>query len=162
MKEFIKKHYNKILKIIILAFDVLCIPLAVICRSASEIMLQDDGICVWTTAGIQCFTCGGTHFVNDLLSFRLIDAMVDNPLLFAALVYLLITLVALNLYFVFKDRLGLRMLRVMYNVPVIIAWVIAGCAFFFIRNFDAFMHIDEVLPKVIRVCLWMVGLQSEF
>ena len=162
MKEFIKKYYKRILKIIILVFDALCIPAAVICQIVSGNMLKADAPCVWTTIGIQCFTCGGTHFVNDLLSFRLIDAMVDNPLLFAVSVYLLITLVALNLYFIFKVRFGLRMLRVMYNVPVIIAWVIAGCAFFFIRNFDAFMHIDEVLPKVIRVCLWMVGLRSEF
>ena len=158
MKEFIKKYYKKIFKIIILAFDVLCVPLAVICRSASEMMLQNDGICVWTMAGIRCFTCGGTHFVNDLLSFRILEAMVDNPLLFVVAAYLFVTLAALNLYRLFDLEFARRMLRLMYNVPVIIAFVISGGVFFFVRNFEAFMHLDEVVPKVWKITLWMIGL----
>ncbi len=158
MKEFFKKHYKKILRIIILTIDVLCVPAAMICQHLSGNMLQANAPCVWTTVGVQCFTCGGTHFVNDLLSFRLIDALVDNPLLFALSVYLLVTLIALNLYLWFDLKFAGRMLRLMYNVPVIIAWVISGCVFFFVRNFEAFMNIGEVAPKVWRICLWMVGL----
>ena len=160
MKEFFKKYYKRILKILIIVVDALCIPGAIICQNLSGNMLQADAPCVWTTIGIECFTCGGTHFVNDLLSFRIIDAMVDNPLLFVLSVYLLITLIAMNLYWLFKIKFARRMLRLMYNVPVIIAWVVAGCIFFFIRNFDAFMHLDVVLPKVIKVCLWMVGITT--
>ncbi len=157
MKEFVKKYHKRILKIIILAFDVLCIPLSVICRNVSVIMLQNEGVCVWTTAGIQCFTCGGTHFVNDLLSFRIIDAMVDNPLLFVITTYLLITLIALNLFLLFDIKFARRTLRLMYNVPVLIAFVIAGCVFFCIRNFEALMHLDEVIPAVWGITLWMFG-----
>ena len=158
MKEFIKKHYKKIFGIIVLVLDALCIPVAVMCRYISEIMLQSEGVCVWTLAGIRCFTCGGTHFVNDLLSFRIIDAMVDNPLFFLIAVYLFITLIALNLYLFFDVRFARRMLRLMYNVPVAIAFVIAAGVFFCIRNFEAFMHLDEVIPTVWRITLWMIGL----
>ena len=109
-------------------------------------------------AGIRCFTCGGTHFVNDLLSFRILEAMVDNPLLFVVAAYLFVTLAALNLYLLFDLKFARRMLRLMYNVPVIIAFVISGGVFFFVRNFEAFMHLDEVVPKVWKITLWMIGL----
>lgn len=158
MKEFIKTHYKRILRIIIIALDVLYVPLAVICRGVSEAMLERGGVCAWTLAGIQCFTCGGTHFVNDLLSFRIVDAMIDNPLLFVIAVYLLVTLVALNLYLLFDLKFARRMLRLMYNLPVLIAFVIAAGVFFFVRNFDAFMNIGEVAPKVWRITLRMIGM----
>lgn len=141
----------------VVAIDALIVPMAVICRFVSEIMLQGEGVCVWTLAGIECFTCGGTHFVNDLLSFRIVDAMVDNPLLFAITVYLLITLIALNLFLLANLKFAGRVLRLMYNLPVAAAWVVAACLFFFIRNFEAFMNIDEVAPRVWRVTLWMLG-----
>lgn len=157
MKEFLKKHRQGMLKTIIITVDVLCIPLSVICRIISEGMLQADGVCVWTLAGIQCFTCGGTHFINDLLSFRLVDAMVDNPLLFVIAVYLFVTLVALNLYLLFDIKFARRALVLMYNVPVVIAFVIAVCVFFCLRNFEAFMHLDEVIPNVWKITLWMFG-----
>lgn len=158
MKEFIKKYYKITLKIIILVFDVLCIPAAVICRIISGNMLLADAPCAWTTIGIQCFTCGGTHFVNDFLSFRIIDAMEDNFLLFAIAVYLLVTLVTLNLYFVFNLRFARRILKIMYNIPMIIAWVIFACAFFVVRNVDALTRLDEVIPDAWRITLWMIGL----
>ena len=158
MKEFIKKYYKRVLKIIIVALDVLCIPLAMICREISDVMLKTEGVCVWTTAGIQCFTCGGTHFVNDLLSFKIVDAMVDNPLLFVIALYLLITFIILNLYLLFGLKFARRALRLMYNVPVAISFVIFGCVFFCVRNFDALMHLDKVIPVVWEISLRMLGL----
>ena len=98
MKQFFKAHYKKI---IILGIDVLCVIAAVLARPMSEWMLTSDSACAWTLWGGQCLTCGGTHFVNDLTSFRIIAAFMDNQFLFILTLYFLVTMVMLNLMMLF-------------------------------------------------------------
>ncbi len=132
MKAFFKTHYKKI---IVLASDVLCVLAALICAPLSRILLEHtNNTCFWEVMGGKCATCGGTHFVNDFLSGRFAAAFMDNQLLFCMTVYLLATLLVLNLYWLFDLAFAKKILKVMYNIPVLIIFGVALLAFLIWRN----------------------------
>lgn len=145
MKSFFKKDYKKIL---ILSADVLCLVAALICKPLSALMLSTEKTCAWTVWGGQCLTCGGTHFVNDLLSFRIGQAFMDNQLLFIAALYLFVTLLFLNLLWLFEFPFAKKALRVMYNIPVLILFAVGTLAFLILRNLYAFENLFEILKKI--------------
>jgi len=145
MKEFIKKHYKKI---IILSIDVLCLIIALCCKPLSDLMLSNDSACIWTTLGGQCLTCGGTHFVNDLFSLRIADAFMDNQLLFIATIYFAITLIVVNLLWLFDLSFALKILKWMYNIPVLIVFSVGTIAFLLWRNLPELIRVIEIAPAL--------------
>lgn len=154
MKEFLKKYYKKI---IILSIDVLCLIIALCCKPLSDLMLSNDSACLWTTLGGQCLTCGGTHFVNDLFSFRIADAFMDNQLLFIMAAYFGITLIVVNLLWLFDLSFARKILKWMYNIPVLIVFSVGTIAFLLWRNIPAFIKIIEIVPALWEKILEIVA-----
>lgn len=143
MKAFLRKH-NK--KIIILSADLLCVLLALISEPWSGALLQKaDNTCLWTVLGLQCPTCGGTHFVNDLLSGRIGAAFMDNQFLFLATIYLAVSLILLNLRILFDWGFAKKMLGWMYNIPALITWGVGLLAFVILRNLTGMIHLLQML-----------------
>lgn len=145
MKEFLRKHYKKI---IVLSIDALCLIIALCCKPLSELMLSSDTDCLWASLGGQCLTCGGTHFVNDLFSLRIADAFMDNQLLFIVTVYFAITLIVVNLLWLFNLSFALKILKWMYNIPVLIVFSVGTIAFLLWRNLPALIRAVEVAPAL--------------
>lgn len=146
MKEFWKK-YNK--KIIMLSSDLLIVPGILLCRWLSSTMLSTETVCVWLRLGGKCITCGGTHFVNSLCSGDIIGAFGYNPFLLALTIYAVITLVFLNLHFLFDLPFAKKVLRGMYSIPavVLILWVMM--LFLFLRNIPLWIRIIHLVGYLI-------------
>ncbi len=148
MKEFFKTHRKRI---VILACDALCVLAALICGPLSQALLQHtDQVCIWNAMGGQCLTCGGTHFVNDLLSFRIGAAFMDNQLLFVMTLYLLVSLIFLNLYLLFDLAFAKRVLKWMYNIPVLIVFCSFMLVFFIVRNVPMFLNFAQILTDLLE------------
>ena len=141
MKNFFKAHRKKIW---IVSMDVLCLPAAILFRYLSALMLQGDSVCVWVRLGGQCITCGGTHFVNDLLSGRIGMAFWDNQFLFVLCVYFAVSWILLNLYWLFDLAFAKKMLGLMYNIPMLIIFCVAMFGFLFWRNI-------HLIPKLVQL-----------
>lgn len=143
MKPFLKKHAKKIM---LLACDLLCVIAALICGPLSGVMLQDaNHSCVWALMGFQCLTCGGTHFVNDLLSGRIGAAFMDNQFLFIATAYLAVSLIVLNLWLLFDWGFAKKVLGWMYNIPTLIVWGVGVLAFLIWRNLPMMTSMLQML-----------------
>ena len=78
MKAFLKKYQWPL---VLIAGDILLVIGCFVCRWLSGQMLESDTVCLFLLLGGKCITCGGTHFVRDLCSFRILDAMQDNVFL---------------------------------------------------------------------------------
>ena len=144
MKRFLKKHYKRI---IVLLLDAMIVPGALVCKLLTEHMLETEATCAWTVFGGKCLTCGGTHFVRDLSAFilggditsgfekhYLLDAFLDNQLLFVMTLFFFVTLVMFNLWFVFGLDLGKKGLKIMYSVPSAIIFGVVVIGFLVWRN----------------------------
>lgn len=146
MKQFFKVHYKKIT---VLSLDVLCLLAALICRPLSASMLESGSECYWSLMGIRCFTCGGTHFVNDLLSFRIGAAFADNQLLFIMTAYLGASLILFNLLWLFELGFAKKVLKVMYSIPALILMGVGMITFFVWRNWALIMRILRLLVAIV-------------
>ena len=143
MLKTIKKHY---VKIIIIACDLLVLPLIMLCRSLSSKLLDVAATqCVWELLGAKCITCGGTHFVRDICSGRFIDAFFDNQYLFILAVYFLITLIALNLCFVFGVKWAKKLLIKMYSITALIIAGVGMVAFVVLRNIPFWIALARLI-----------------
>lgn len=145
MNRFFKKQYKRI---IILGADLLCLVLALVCRPLSAQMLSNETTCWYSTWGGQCLTCGATHFVNDLLSFRIGQAFLDHQLLFVLTVFFLITLVMLNLWLLFDLAFAKKMLKWMYHIPTLVLFVLGVIVFMIRRNLGAFDDLLLVFQRI--------------
>ncbi len=146
MKQFLKKHYKRI---IILTCDAMIVPMALLCKLITENMLKTDSTCAWTLLGGQCISCGGTHFVNDLASLRIVDAFFDNQLMFFITLFFIATLIMFNLWWVFDLSFGKKALVRMYSVPTVIIFCSALIIFLVWRNWFA-------IPTFIRFAVALV------
>lgn len=146
MKAFLKKHLKRI---IILSCDVLIIPVLFFCRWLSGTMLQTDNPCMWTLVGIKCATCGGTHFVNDLLNGRIVDAFWDNHLMFITLVFFGIAYIFLNLYLLFDLKFAHIAVFFMCNPATIVYFFFLTILFTIARNVPYFIYAAQVIISAI-------------
>lgn len=143
MKTFFKTHYKKI---IVLVLDVLCVIGVIVSGPVSEAMLQQtDKICMWDAMGIQCMTCGGTHFVNDLVSGRIGAAFMDNQFLFLVTLYLAVTMVFLNLFCLFDLAFAKKVLKCMYNLRALIVFGVVTVVYFIARNIPFITKVLQAL-----------------
>ena len=139
------KHLLKNKKFWLLAADVL-LPLAgVACLWLSRYMLTWDRPCWFTLLGGKCLTCGGTHFVRDLLSGHILLAFTDNPLLFVMAVYSAVSYILLHLSWLWDLPFARKALSKLYNMPMFFAWVTFGAVFFIVRNIPLFINVWNIL-----------------
>ncbi len=143
MFRWIKKHY----KLLIILTDVMIIPGMLLCRWLTENMLATNNPCMWTLLGGKCITCGGTHFVNDLCNLRILDALADNPFLFFTGLYLAVSFVFLNLWWVFGLTFFKKVLKKMFNIPVLIVWLVIMVLFLLVRNIPTAINIYHILSR---------------
>jgi hypothetical protein len=139
-----KKLYNK--KILILV-DVLAIPLGFFCHWLTTVMLAGDRPCAWTLMGGQCLTCGGTHFVNSLLSGHISQAWHHNEFLFVLTVLLLLSWVLVHCHLLGHARWAAKVLRVLYSIPSLIVAVSPMIVFLILRNWPLFQQVWEILQN---------------
>ncbi len=143
MNAFWKQNRSKI---ILLSCDLLCVIGAFVCGPLSGAMLKGaKSSCLWESIGFSCLTCGGTHFVNDLFSGRIGMAFMDHQLLFFAAVYLAVSLLVLNLSVLFGVGFAKKMLRGMYNIPMLIVWCAGALVFLILRNLPAVVEILQAI-----------------
>ena len=148
MKEFLKKHYKKLL---VIPFDISLIPFFVICRLLSGLLLEKTNyVCTWVLLGGQCVTCGGTHFVNDFLSGRLHAAFLDNQLLFVVAIYFFISLILLNAWCLFDLEFAKHCLIHMYGFIAFGIFVLLMIWFVILRNIPAFINVTKILLAIFR------------
>lgn len=144
MKEFFVKHRAKLLFIC----DILIIPAMFFCRWLSGAMLTGiDSECMWTYFGGQCVTCGGTHFVNVLLSGHIIEAFKYNQFIFLCLVLLILVYILLHLYWWFKLDFAKKILRYVFSIPSLIIFLSIMLVFLVVRNIPAVINIINLIKS---------------
>lgn len=143
MFAWLKKQHN----IWLILANVMIVPGIFLCRWLTENMLASDNPCIWTLLGGQCITCGGTHFVNDLSNFRILTAWEDNPFLFILTVFLLISVIALDLWLLAGVDFCKKLLKVMYNIPSLILWIVAALLFLILRNIPVWILVWNTLQQ---------------
>ena len=141
---------KNIRKWLILAGDVLLIPGLFFCEWLTDRMLSISSPCMWTYFGGKCITCGGTHFVNTLLNGQIVEAFFHNELLFVITLVLAVSLVFLNLYWLFDVQFAKKVLLKIYNIPVLIITVSVTLLFLFVRNIPAFINIAKLLIEAVQ------------
>lgn len=124
------KYYQYIL----LAADVLLIPGLIFCEWLSDRMLATTSTCMWTLLGGKCITCGGTHFVNSLLNFRIAEAFHHNEFLFVLTVLLIAVFILLNLSGLFRVKFATAALKKIFTIPTLIIVMAFLLLFLLIRN----------------------------
>lgn len=136
MIRWIKQHR----KVLLLAGDGVLVLGWFVTKLLSEWLLTNTNtVCDWTRIGAECLTCGGTHFVNDFLSFRFVQAFHDHELMFITAVYLVISLVFVHLLVLFDLPFAKDALKRMYNIPVLIVYILGVAAFLILRNIPAIL-----------------------
>lgn len=145
MIDKMKKHK----KLITIISDLLLIPAGFICEKLTDLMLTTNEPCQWVRMGGKCAACGGTHFVNSLLNGHIVEAFNHNQYLFLLVIYFAVTVVLLNLVFLFDKKLPLKILKHMYNIPAVL--ILSGLLFLFIflRNIPLWIKISEIILSVI-------------
>ena len=137
-----KKWYNK--KILIL-LDLLAVPAGIFCHWLTTVMLSTDKPCTWTLLGGQCLTCGGTHFVNSLLSGHVGEAWHHNEFLFVLTVLLIASWVLVHLHLLCRAAWAGKVLQVLYSIPSLIVAVSVMIAFLLIRNWHVLALVWQTL-----------------
>ena len=137
------KYYQYLL----IAADVLLIPGLIFCEWLSDRMLATTSTCMWTLLGGKCITCGGTHFVNSLLNFRIAEAFHHNEFLFVLTALLLVVFVLLNLSWLFRVKFATAALKKIFTIPSLIIVMAFLLLFLLIRNIPTFYTIIMLLSQ---------------
>lgn len=132
-----------LLKKLLLTADLLLIPALFLCKVLTDVMLSHVSICPWNLFGGKCVTCGGTHFVNTLLSGNIVAAYYHNQFLFVMSVLLGISYVLLHLYLLGNVRWARWILVKVYSIPGLILTSLYMMAFLVARNIEPFTRIAE-------------------
>lgn len=130
---------------LLLAADFLLIPFLFLCKHLTDLMLSRVTVCSWVRFGGQCVTCGGTHFVNTILSGDIAAAYHHNPFLFVMTVLLAISYVLLHLYWLKDIQWARKILIKVYSIPGLVIASLFMLAFLIARNIVPFTRIAEHL-----------------
>ena len=141
---FFIKHKKKL----VIALDILLIPIMILCRLSTDGMLSQDHPCPWTYVGAQCGSCGGTRCVNHFFSGDIIGAFQLNPFVVICIFYLIFTVVLLNLLVFTKLTWPEKVLRKMYGIPALIISLSGYFLFTILRNIPWFIAFFTVLSRV--------------
>ncbi len=131
------------------AIDILLVPALVFCERLSGFMIAQNSVCEWTRYGILCGTCGGTRMVNSILHGEFIKAFNLNQFLFLCTIYLAVSLIVLNLAWVFNVGFAKKMIRKMYNLAAVITVLVLFVLFIAIRNIPFIIRLVELFKNQI-------------
>lgn len=148
LRERKMKTFKNILRVFVIIVDVLLVPAAILCRWLSEQMLETDSSCLLLQFNGKCLSCGGTHFVRDLLSGRIFDAFLDNHFFFYVTLYLFVTLILANLYLLFNLKFSLKVLKCMYNIPALLVTIFLMLLFLFARNIPMIIYFVQLAFEI--------------
>lgn len=144
MKAFLKKHKWPLL---LIAADVLVVIGCIVCRWLSGRMLESETVCLWLLLGGECLTCGGTHFVQSLLSGQIVEAFHHNEFLFVTTVYLALSLLLAHPAVLLKAKWAKKLLRWMYSIPSLILFLTGMTVFAVVRNLPLMIRVVEFLSN---------------
>ena len=148
MQKKTKKVLTVIVRILVIAVDVALVPGLIYCRWLSEQMLATESRCLLLQFNGQCLSCGGTHFVRDLLYGRIFDAFMDNQFFFICTAFLFVSLIAVNLWVLFKLEFAKKMLKYMYSIPTLIITFLILVLFLVLRNIQMIAYFSELAVKI--------------
>ncbi len=137
------KYYQYLL----IAADILLIPGLIFCEWLSDRMLATTSTCMWTLLGGKCITCGGTHFVNSLLNFRIAEAFRHNEFLFVLTALLLVVFVLLNLSWLFRVKFATAALKKIFTIPSLVLVMSFLLIFLLVRNIPTFCTIITLINQ---------------
>ena len=129
----------------LLAADLAILPGLLLCKLLSGFMLSYTTQCPWMALGGQCVTCGGTHFVNALSGGQIGAAFQYNPFLFLVTVFLALSLILLNLHWVFEVKYAKTVLTKLYSFPTLIVGLGLMLLFLVLRNIPVFIHVGQII-----------------
>lgn len=130
----------------LLLADVSLIPGLLLCRWLADLLLtKTNSVCSWTQLGGKCITCGGTHFVQSLLHFRIGEAFAHNEFLFVLSAFLLLSYVLLHLCVLWKVKFAEAVLKKVYSIPGLILGLALMLGFFLVRNIPVFLKMLEII-----------------
>ena len=143
MSFFVKYKKN-----LVILLDILLIPMMLGCKLVTGGMLTQDHPCSWTYVGAQCGSCGGTRCVNHLFSGDILGAIELNPFVVLCVLYLLFTVVVLNLLVFTKLNWPGKWLRKMYGMGALIISLSGYMLFTVLRNIPWLIALITVLNSV--------------
>lgn len=121
-------------KALLLLCHLVAVPGAVFLRYLSEKMLQTNTICPWLQLGAQCPTCGGTHFVNALLSGDILGALKYNAFLFVLALFFAGSVILLDLAVWCELSFAKKALKKLYTTKTPIVFGVLMVLFVILRN----------------------------
>ena len=137
----------------LVAADVLVIPGMILCEKLSDLMLSQYSECFMLRLGGKCITCGGTHFVNTLLNFKILEAFRHNEFLFLLSAFLGVCFILWNLDWFFGVGWAKKLLKKFISIPSLIVWCAGMLSFFFLRNIPVFIRVGQIISQWISTKL---------
>lgn len=129
------KIFKKIsAKTVVVLCDILLVPVMVFFEWLSDRMLADYSVCPWKVFGGKCVACGGTHFVNALLNFKIGEAFGHNQFFFVLAVFFALSFVLWNLNVLCGLQFAKKFLQKMYTIPMLIVGGASMILFALLRN----------------------------
>lgn len=130
----IAKYASAHIKPLVITLDVMLLPLCLMTKWLSDVMLLTNVPCEWTKLGLRCGTCGGTHCVNAFMSGRIGEAFSWNPFVFVGICYGLLSVVIFNIIAFGKQEAAKKVLGKMYSLTTFFVAIGAFISFTILRN----------------------------
>ena len=121
-------------KALLLLCHLLAAPAALFFRHLSEKMLQTNTVCAWLRIGAKCPTCGGTHFVNALLSGDILGALKYNAFLFVLALFFAGSVILLDLAVWCELSFAKKALKKLYTTKTPVVFGVLMVLFVILRN----------------------------
>lgn len=134
----------------LLLADALLIPVLLGAKLLSSFLLvATNNPCGFTLLGGKCVTCGGTHFVRSILSFRFGEAFAHNQLLFVLGVILVVCYCLLHLKLLWNVGWAEKLLKKIWSFPVLKAFLFYLVVFAIIRAVPIFVNLWEKMQQLL-------------
>lgn len=84
--------------------------------------------------GFFCPSCGGTRCVFNFFSGRFVTAFRFNPYIFLSIIYVLCSVLFLNIKILLKNKIAEKAFSVMTDYRAVVVWSAGFMAFGILRN----------------------------
>ena len=124
----------------VLILDLAFVLFSLFCGKMTEFMLDNFGDCLlYSTVGLKCVGCGGTHCINALSKGMIVEAFRYNSFVVISGIILVLVLILMNLAWVFKSEKANLALRKLCNVKLAIVFAVLLVAYSIGRNVSPFL-----------------------
>ncbi|MBE7064894.1 MAG: DUF2752 domain-containing protein [Ruminococcaceae bacterium] len=111
---------TKKIRYCILGLDTLLIVFGLIGKSIIKLMYAYMPECILAKNGIPCPSCGATRCVSSILKGDFASAFIHNQFFFCLAVYLALSIVFLNMGYVFNVPFAKKVTDVMFHYKTVI------------------------------------------